>query len=473
MHLERILKSFEQKKRTTYTPQFSVKKEKQGWRVFDGETAIGLLMPTAFDIWSFSPHEKPEIANVEPPGKVVDLHTVHNTFVNIALHGWPKKWTEGVDDLEGLLKWQWLQKSGKELALRISGEFPDGERGQWCLRICYDRSWARYRFFIDIDARKLSPDGMEPLNLMTAGALQAREENRRWTHSIWENPDGGLRRVVHSNALFQDTDYADPQWRTRNAPYHGAWVAYAAHRSFNPAMLIHGNNVPIRQATCSQLFDEHILWGDAGQDNIGEDGYFHFQMRAEFVNLKPALARELLRKAADPVKPKQWRNERVALPFYMEQVNSFEKPADPWVAEDCPLVEVPKAAGGSLRWASDAAHTGRRSIRMEVGTLNGRVTLFPTGAVCNVKRNTRYRLTGWIKTKGVDRFARLELYSYEYTFGNAIDSAQSAKLDGTKNWKRFSVELDSGDEAYLMPMMTLYGPGVAWFDDLMLEEVAE
>jgi len=35
------------------------------------------------------------------------------------------------------------------------------------------------------------------------------------------------------------------------------------------------------------------------------------------------------------------------------------------------------------------------------------------------------------------------------------------------------VELDSGDEAYLMPKLVLYGPGVAWFDDVELTERSE
>jgi hypothetical protein len=58
-----------------------------------------------------------------------------------------------------------------------------------------------------LDARKLDPDGFEGFNLMTAGALEDRQEKRRWTHSVWENADGELRRIVHSNALFQCTDY--------------------------------------------------------------------------------------------------------------------------------------------------------------------------------------------------------------------------------------------------------------------------
>jgi hypothetical protein len=88
-----------------------------------------------------------------------------------------------------------------------------------------------------------------------------------------------------------------------------------------------------------------------------------------------------------------------------------------------------------------------------------------------VKSHTRYRLSGWIKAKGVDRFARLELASYEYNYANFIDQAASAEVTGTKDWTRVEAILDSVEEAYLMPILRLHGPGVAWFDGVKLEEV--
>jgi len=471
MTTEDILRSFERPEPKPYTPDFAIREEARGWRLFDHDTALGLFMPSAFDIWSFSPFEPPEMANLEEPGKVVDLHTVHNTFLNLGLHGWPVEWSEGVGDKRKLLNWQWLRGEGSEVEALVSGEFPDGERCQWRVTVRYDSTWARYRYFIDIDARKRSADGLEPLNMMLAGALTAREEDRRWTHSIWQAPDGQLRRLVHSNALFQCTDYSAPSWRTRNAPFRGAWVGYAAHESFNPAILIHGNNVPIILATCSQLFDEHVIWGTAGLDNLGEDGYFHFAMQTEFVDLPPQLAQELLDQATDPVQPKAWRVPCRALPFDMDTVNSFEEAVGPWEPETCPILQVPDVPGSSVEWAADEAHSGERSIRLKVSDANKREFLEPRGAVCSVKPHTRYRLSGWIKTRAVERFARLELYSYEYTYANVINTAASPDLTGDQDWTRVEVELDSGDQAYLMPRMLLHGPGQAWFDDLLLEEI--
>jgi hypothetical protein len=468
MYQALILKSLKARIGKAYTPKFHVRREERGWRVFDGQTAIALFTPLALDIWAFSPFEPPILANTDPPDKVWDLYTMHNTYLNLGFQTWPRHWQEQTKDAERLVRWSWPRKQGPELVAQVTAAFADGEGICWTVRIRYDPAWRRYRYTFDVDARKLSPEGFEMLNLMMAGALTARPEDRRWTHSIWEDPDGKVRSVVHSNALFSATDYASPAWRTRNAPYHGAWVAYAAHSTFNPAILIHQTTVPLRLATCSQLFDEHVFWSDAGQENIEPDGYFHYRLSAELVNLPPKLAKRLLKEAKDPVRPDRWREQSVALPFAMETVNSFEKPVDPWEAEECPILVVPAGKDASIRWATDAAHTGRRSIRLEARQWSERQEFFPTGAVCNVKPHQRYRLTGWIRTKGVKRYARLTLSSYEYGYTNVVDWARTPDLSGTTDWTEVSVELDSGDEAYLMPRLVLYGPGVAWFDDIML-----
>ena len=91
--------------------------------------------------------------------------------------------------------------------------------------------------------------------MMTAGACVDRPEKLRWTHSVWENADGELRRIVHSVALLGGTDYTSGRknndfngpWRWRNVSYPRAWVGYAAHKSFNPFVLIHRTNVPLMQ----------------------------------------------------------------------------------------------------------------------------------------------------------------------------------------------------------------------------------
>ncbi|MBI4026716.1 MAG: hypothetical protein HY360_17160 [Verrucomicrobia bacterium] len=478
-YFDQIVGSFQRRRPKPHTPRFRIAKERLGWRVFDGEKAIALLMPMQFDIWSFSPFEPDKIANVEPPGKVVDLHTLHNTAINLGTQGWPRHW-HAQGDFENRVKWNWLKKGGKELLARITVSFADGESGQWRLRVRYDPAWGRYRYTWDIAARKYEPDSMEGFNLMMAGALADRAEHRRWTHSIWENPDGELRRIVHSNALFSCTDYAsgvkfeaDGPWRWRNASYPRAWIGYAAHPSFNPVMLVHRTNVPLMFGTCSQLFDEHFRWMRAGQDNLDADGYFHFQMSAELVNLSPALAKDFLRQGKDPMRPKRWCHDDFALPFYVDRVNPFAEEIDPWKPEECAILKIPRAPNGPIVWDQNIGRDDRYSIRLQNSVAWERRELWPQGAVCRVRPHHRYRLSGWIKSRGVKRFARLELLAYEYTYANVTAFGASAQVSGTRGWTRVEAEVDSGDSVYVMPKLVLYGPGTAWFDDVRMEKISK
>ena len=48
---------------------------------FDGQKAASHAMPTAMDIWSFSPFEPDEMANKTRKSRVLDVHTVHNTWI--------------------------------------------------------------------------------------------------------------------------------------------------------------------------------------------------------------------------------------------------------------------------------------------------------------------------------------------------------------------------------------------------------
>ena len=75
---DKILPSLIAAQPRDYAPSFSVREPgHQGWRVADGDEAVAFLLPTAFDIWRFSPWEEPILANREPPGTLLDLHTVH------------------------------------------------------------------------------------------------------------------------------------------------------------------------------------------------------------------------------------------------------------------------------------------------------------------------------------------------------------------------------------------------------------
>jgi hypothetical protein len=192
----------------------------------------------------------------------------------------------------------------------------------------------------------------------------------------------------------------------------------------------------------------------------------------ELVNLGPALAKEFLRQAKDPMKPRRWHHEYLALPFHMDRVNSFAQTVDPWQPTDCPIVIISRSRAGAVVWDQTVGHSDRRSIRLQAVGPVERCELPVAGAVCSVRPQHRYRLSGWIKTRGVARFARLELHAYEYNLANVTASWQSPSVAGSRGWTRVSVEMESGDAVYVLPKLVLYGPGTAWFDDVSLERIS-
>jgi len=398
---------------------------------------------------------------------VLDVHTVHNTWVNLGGQGWPQKWLAAM--AAGGFKWEWPKQSGSQLEGVATLSGPDGEQGRWTMRVVYDESWGRYRYTWEIEARRLEPTGFEPFNMLVTYALADRAATRRWTHSVSPNADGQITRIVHSNALFLTYGYHS----TRLTSYPRSWVVYAAHPTFNPTVIVHRTNVPLAYATCDQLFDQHVIWTNAGSDQIEADGYFHFKLSVEFANLRPAAATTLLETAREPVHARVGGKDtgRVALPFHPDAVNTFDQEVDPWQPEECPIFVIDKKQSGSIDWDQTVGRSDKNSIRLTTRANTDRRELIPIGAVFNVKPHRKYRLEGWIRTQDVARFARLELASVEYTYANVIDQAVSAPVNGTRDWTRVEVVLNSGDEAYVVPKLVLYGGGTAWFDDLLLTEV--
>ncbi|MCC6581083.1 MAG: hypothetical protein IT440_11645 [Phycisphaeraceae bacterium] len=454
-----------------YSPDFHVKTQKDGFLLLDGPRELARFYPTCMDIWAFGPFEPDILFNPQSPDHVVDLHTLRNTTVNLGTQIWPRHWLS-VPSAMDQLRWTWLVDHGAKLVAQVDMPGPEGESGQWIITLDYDPARGQYRWRLEVSVRKLDPAPMEFFNLMMAGALVDRAELRRWSHSVWENPDGKLRRVVHSNALLAGTEYTGDRdergpWRSRNLPYPQAWFGYAAHERFNPFVFVHASDAPLWIGTCNALFDEHLLWSTAGQDNLGEDGYFHTSASLELVNLPPDAARALLDQATDPIQPQKWRAKKIILPFWVDRVTDFETEVPLWEPVSSPILILSPDADSPIAWAADQGRGGGKAIRFR-GQANARQDLHPCCAVCMVEAGRRYKLRGHIRTQGVTHHARLELASFEYTFNNIIDVACSRNVTGDTDWTCVEADLLVGRQRYVLPKMVLQGQGMAWFDDLEL-----
>ncbi|MCG3126998.1 MAG: hypothetical protein CHACPFDD_01854 [Phycisphaerae bacterium] len=88
--------------------------------------------------------------------------------------------------------------------------------------------------------------------------------------------------------------------------------------------------------------------------------------------------------------------------------------------------------------------------------------------VVTVEINSRYRLSGWIKTEGVvagsGKGALFNIHN--------IQPVQTAAITGTRDWTRVEVEFDTGFEDSVQVNCLLGGwglsTGTAWFDDVAL-----
>jgi hypothetical protein len=91
---------------------------------------------------------------------------------------------------------------------------------------------------------------------------------------------------------------------------------------------------------------------------------------------------------------------------------------------------------------------------------------------CNVvvKANTRYRLSGWVKTKDIGRGTGAQINVHQ--LGGSVSTPT---VRGTVGWKEVRVEFDSGKHTALRINCMLGGfyqtRGQAWFDDIVLVRI--
>jgi alpha-L-arabinofuranosidase len=134
-------------------------------------------------------------------------------------------------------------------------------------------------------------------------------------------------------------------------------------------------------------------------------------------------------------------------------------------------------AGGAwnaITWDGEARLTadqsGRSGLAARIASEAGADAAW--SQTVSVPPNARLRLSGWIRTRGVQPLdgqgALLNVQE--------ISEARSGVVTGTNDWTRVQVEFDTGVNQSLQ-INALFGgwgqaTGVAWFDDLQLETIA-
>ncbi|HLX60460.1 MAG TPA: PVC-type heme-binding CxxCH protein [Planctomycetota bacterium] len=122
--------------------------------------------------------------------------------------------------------------------------------------------------------------------------------------------------------------------------------------------------------------------------------------------------------------------------------------------------------GSGEQTLSNVAHTGARSIQIS-STAGGDISW---SAAVNVRPNTDYKLSGWIKTENV-KGARGALFNV-HELQQATPGAVSKALQGTHDWTKIETTFNSGGNQRLT-INCLFGgwgqsTGTAWYDDVEL-----
>jgi hypothetical protein len=86
-------------------------------------------------------------------------------------------------------------------------------------------------------------------------------------------------------------------------------------------------------------------------------------------------------------------------------------------------------------------------------------------------RGKRLRLTGYVKTQGVSEWAGLWVRVDGLERSSlAFDNMQDRKIEGTTDWKAYSIVLDIPDDAAVVAFgVLLAGKGQVWVDDLVFD----
>jgi len=124
-------------------------------------------------------------------------------------------------------------------------------------------------------------------------------------------------------------------------------------------------------------------------------------------------------------------------------------------------------AKGEFALDETIAHSGRRSVR--ISSSAGADASWQ--AVVPVQPNARYRLSGWIKTQGLDagesKGALLNLHTLDI---------MTPAVKGTQDWTRVEIVFETGlnDAVSVNCLFGGFGKakGAAWFDDIALELIS-
>ena len=281
----------------------------------------------------------------------------------------------------------------------------------------------------------------------------SRDERKRYQKCLWTRRDGTVCAMYQNpRSMLQSFGR---EWT--DIPEDGGFVGFVAEPDTNPFLEIIRSDPPTTFVTCSVWYDQHVK--ALPPEKKGDDGLYHVTAAYRFLSLPLPVAKEL-EDAARTTLPEPKGDGPMG--FRQGIVNDFETlvPAGT-LFNGC-------IWGHSAKYDNTIGHSGTHSLR-----LNGGESARPVhgGPLLHVEAGKRYRLSAWVRTRGVTgKGAYLRVQKKE----DAPAALQSQRLTGDNDWTRLEIEfVPEAGEPFAVPGLVVDGGGTAWFDDIELVEVQQ
>ncbi|MBM4142839.1 MAG: hypothetical protein FJ225_04485 [Lentisphaerae bacterium] len=308
----------------------------------------------------------------------------------------------------------------------------------------------------EFDLRADGPRCFEYTNLLTGGLSDSRDRRKRYQKCVWIRRDGALCYMYQNPRSMMQS--SGPEWT--DLPDDGGFVGWVAERDMNPFLEIVRSAPRGTLVTCSQWYDQHVF--NLPPPRREDDGLYHVTASYRMLSLPLPLAKEL-EDAARTMLPLPADRGAAPMGFRQHVVNDFETPIPAGTLYNGSMW------GHAARLETGLGRSGSRSLRVDGGQEAQPVH---GGTAVYLETGKRYRLSAWVRTRGVTGGAYLRANQVFWSWEDVRASLRSKGLTGDNDWTRLEIEFTpiAGDP-FAAPGLVVEGRGTAWFDDVELVEV--
>ena len=431
-----------------YEPGFSLRKDGIFWTVLDRGWPIAFVVRDVgvggalLEVLKFRPGDKGRSAALPP-------YAFHYT----TRRGYGASFNWSVDsmfqspDRDSL---EVTEQSPKRLAFLHAGEFNDGSKIAARLAITYDPATGQYAYDLTWDIDSTRDCGGEFSNIFHASLMHTEMSRREYDYGCFVRQGGSWEKYPITIMVTGLT-----QGRLTGIPVElGGGVGHINRNGIAPLIVHRVSNVPLHTGSCNSCFDLHQY----AKVSAGKRA----NIESRFVDAGPVIA-------ANPHELKPIEIEdRQAYAIQPGEVCDFESTihsSRPW-------------SGGIWRFKPgvqaavvDGGVRGSRHCLQVIADSPEPVDLVPYGPAFTFDNHCDYEVSAWVKLEGDPKArAAIELNAFLFVERN-LYAAGTASIIGPHDWTRLVARVSSGtvDNGYLH--LKVWGPGKAWFDDILVRKV--